>query len=99
MIHTQEREVGSRMGLPMARYRIKDVAQERNMSLKTIATRGGLSDTRLRDVANNRVKNVTVRFLEVVAATVGCPFGELFEPSTLAEVPVLPAEEEDDEIN
>jgi len=83
----------------MARYRITDVAQERNISLKTIAARGGVSETRLRDVANNRVKNVTVRFLEVVAATVGCPFGDLFEPSTLAEVPVLPIEKTEEEAN
>jgi transcriptional regulator with XRE-family HTH domain len=90
MMGTQEQGVTSRMGIPMARYRIKDVAQERNISLRAIAVRGRLSETRVRDVANNRVDNVTVRFLEAIAAGIGCPFGEIFEPSTLAEVPSFP---------
>lgn len=90
MMATQEREVPSPMGLPMARYRIKEVAEEYNISLRTIAIRGGLSETRVRDVANNRVQNVTVRFLEVIAAIVGCPLGEVFDPGSLREVPTLP---------
>ncbi len=74
----------------MARYQIKEIARKQGMSLKRIAAQGGLSETRLRDLANNRLDNVTVRFLEVVAATTRVPLRDLFDPASLNEVPTLP---------
>jgi transcriptional regulator with XRE-family HTH domain len=73
----------------MARYQIKDVVARQGYTLRRLADETGLSEPRLRAIANNRVQNVTVRTLELIASTLGVPLRDVFEPASLDEVPTV----------
>lgn len=76
------------MGMPvMARYRIKEAALERGISLRRLAITSRLNEARLRRLANNKLENVTVRTLEIIASNLGVPFKDVFARSTLEEIP------------
>jgi transcriptional regulator with XRE-family HTH domain len=77
----------------MAHYQIKRLAARQGYTLRRLAAETGLSEPRLRAIANNRVENVTVRTLEAIAATLQVPLGEVFEPSSLEAVPTLEPDE------
>lgn len=74
----------------MARYRIKEAVQRRGTTLKRLADEARLSESRLRAIANNRVADVTVGTLERIAAELGIPLKDVFEQSSLDEVPTIP---------
>ena len=73
----------------VARFAIKQAAERKGVTLKDLAERGGLSESRVRAAANNRIDNVTLYFLEVIAATLDVPLKEVFEQESLDEVPTL----------
>lgn len=78
------------MAAPMARYRIKEMAQSRGWTVKMLARRANVDERRLELIADNLAPNVTVGTLERVAAAARCPFREVFEVSSLDEVPNVP---------
>jgi transcriptional regulator with XRE-family HTH domain len=85
----QDKEV-SAVGIPaMARYQIKEVAASKGISLRRLANISRLNEARLRRLANNKLENVTVRTLEIIAGNLGVPFKDVFEPATLEEVPEI----------
>lgn len=77
------------MGVTMARYQVKEISSAEGYTLKRLSDTTGLSLSRLRAIANNRVDDVTVGTLERIAAVLNRPLQDVFEPSTLAEVPTV----------
>lgn len=78
------------MGAAVAEYQVKEVAARQGYTLRELADKTGLSEPRLRAIANNRVNNVTVGTLEIIAAELKVPLREVFRPSSLDEVPTIP---------
>ncbi|HWE64831.1 MAG TPA: helix-turn-helix transcriptional regulator [Chloroflexota bacterium] len=77
----------------VARYQIKPLIARQGYTLRRLADETKLSEPRLRAIANNRVENVTIRTLEIIAATLQVPLREVFEPASLDEVPTIEPED------
>lgn len=77
----------------MAEYRIKEAAEKRGYTLHRLAEETGLSEPRLRAIANNRVQNVTIRTLEQIASQLGVPLKDVFAARSLEEVPQVDTRE------
>jgi transcriptional regulator with XRE-family HTH domain len=78
------------------RYRIKECAGRRGYSMRRLAYEAHISESRLRQLANNRpgLANVTVRTLERIAGELQVTLSDLIEPVSLSTVPERPSEAE-----
>ncbi len=86
------------MGAAMARYQIGKVAAERGMTIYRLARVAKVNEARLRLLVNNKLKNVTVGTLEHIAIALDVPLSEVFEPTSLSEVPQRPITDTVEEI-
>jgi DNA-binding Xre family transcriptional regulator len=55
----------------MVRYRIKALAEERGMPITVLARLAQLDQSRVYNIANNKVENVTMNTLEALAKALG----------------------------
>lgn len=73
----------------VAEYRVKEAAQERGYTLHRLAEETGMSEPRLRAIANNRVPNVTIRTLELIASQLQVPLRDIFTRESWDSIPTF----------
>ena len=73
----------------MVRYRIKALAEERGMPITVLARLAQLDQSRVYNIANNKVENVTMNTLEALAKALGVRVREGHRPDSKNDEPGL----------
>lgn len=65
----------------MARFRLKELAQERSMTIEELAFKSGVKYSTVRNVWQNKVDNPSYSTLSAIARTIGVAIEDLVDRS------------------